>query len=123
MSTVKSRSAPSPPLPWLSSVERDALRDFSAALRSRYGSRILRLVLFGSRARGEGHEESDVDVAVILAEEDLVLRRDIYDLATEIRLETEIPVSPLILSEGELARLRTMGRGIAAALDAEGVIL
>lgn len=104
-------------------MERRALADFAAALRSRYGSRIVRLVLFGSRARGEGNEESDLDVAVILADEAGDLRREIYDLATEMRLMTEIPLSPLVLSEEELARLRTMGRGIAGALDSEGVVL
>jgi predicted nucleotidyltransferase len=31
-----------------------------------YGGRIDRVVLFGSRARGEAHEDSDCDVAVFL---------------------------------------------------------
>lgn len=123
MSTVEGRSTASPPLPWLSPVERRALADFAADLHSRYGSRIRRLVLFGSRARGEGDEESDLDVAVIFADVDAPLRREIYDLATEVRLMTEIPISPLVLSEEELAGLRGMGRGIAAALDSEGVVL
>jgi predicted nucleotidyltransferase len=31
-----------------------------------YGERIERVVLFGSRARGDAHEDSDYDVAVFL---------------------------------------------------------
>ena len=39
---------------------------FRKALDEMYGSRIERVVLFGSHARGEGHAESDYDVAIFL---------------------------------------------------------
>jgi predicted nucleotidyltransferase len=42
------------------------LRRFRAALDEIYGERIERVVLFGSRARGDAHEDSDYDVAVFL---------------------------------------------------------
>ena len=39
---------------------------FRAALDDAYGARLQRVVLYGSRARGDGHETSDYDVAVFL---------------------------------------------------------
>jgi predicted nucleotidyltransferase len=42
------------------------LRRFRAALDAAYGDRIERVVLFGSRARGEARPDSDYDVAVFL---------------------------------------------------------
>ena len=42
------------------------LTSFRAALTALYGERIERVVLFGSRARGDAHAESDYDVAVFL---------------------------------------------------------
>jgi len=45
---------------------RAALRDFSARVRQAYGSRLSRLVLYGSRARGDAVWDSDVDVLVVL---------------------------------------------------------
>jgi predicted nucleotidyltransferase len=39
---------------------------FRKALDEIYGSKVERVVLFGSRARGEAHAESDYDVAVFL---------------------------------------------------------
>jgi predicted nucleotidyltransferase len=38
------------------------------SLRAIYGDRIERLVLFGSRARGGAHADSDYDIAVFLAD-------------------------------------------------------
>ncbi len=42
------------------------LRRFRAALDEIYGERIDRVVLFGSRARGDARPDSDYDVAVFL---------------------------------------------------------
>ena len=42
------------------------LKRFRAALDEMYGDRLERVVLFGSRARGDAGEDSDYDVAVFL---------------------------------------------------------
>ena len=49
---------------------------FRKALDEMYGNRLERVVLFGSRARGDAHAESDYDVAVFL--------RDMDDRAAEL---------------------------------------
>jgi predicted nucleotidyltransferase len=50
------------------------LKRFRAALDALYGERIERIVLYGSRARGDYREDSDYDVAVFL--HDWGTRRD-----------------------------------------------
>jgi predicted nucleotidyltransferase len=66
------------------------LRRILASLRAIYGDRIKRLVLFGSRARGDVHPDSDYDIAVFL--EDLADRwREFHrlaDLRADILAET-----------------------------------
>lgn len=42
------------------------LTKFRAALNQLYGDRIERVVLYGSRARGDAQEDSDYDIAVFL---------------------------------------------------------
>lgn len=42
------------------------LAKFRAALQALYGERIERVVLYGSRARGDARADSDYDVAVFL---------------------------------------------------------
>jgi predicted nucleotidyltransferase len=62
------------------------LKRYRRALDAVYGNRIERVVLFGSRARGEATTDSDYDLAVFL--------RDIGDRAAEMNrladLSTEI---------------------------------
>jgi predicted nucleotidyltransferase len=47
-------------------VHDPILARFRAALSQLYGARLARVVLFGSRARGESRPDSDYDVAVFL---------------------------------------------------------
>jgi hypothetical protein len=90
----------------------EALSHFCEALLARFGDQILRLILYGSFARGEAHAESDVDVMVVVGWEFERLPGGWYrspygdprweaiiDLSVEATLEGERYVSPLVLSE------------------------
>ncbi len=52
------------------------LTRFRAALDKTYGERIERVVLFGSRARGDARPDSDYDVLVFLKDFDLAGRHE-----------------------------------------------
>ena len=59
---------------------------FRAALAEVYGARIERIVLYGSRARGDARPDSDYDVAVFLRDMD-DRGRELYrlaDIGTEV---------------------------------------
>lgn len=66
------------------------LKRLRAALQQAYGNRLERVVLFGSRARGDSRTDSDYDVAVFLS--DLTDRWEEFDrladMGTEILSET-----------------------------------
>jgi predicted nucleotidyltransferase len=57
------------------------LKRFRAALDAMYGPRIERVVLFGSRARGDAREDSDYDVAVFLRDYAPGTSTELYRLA------------------------------------------
>jgi predicted nucleotidyltransferase len=46
--------------------ERQALDDYVTAVRKHYGSRLVDILVFGSRARGDARPDSDADLVVIL---------------------------------------------------------
>jgi predicted nucleotidyltransferase len=50
----------------LSDQDRDLLRRFEARVRAALPGRVERVVAFGSRARGDHEEDSDLDVAVFV---------------------------------------------------------
>lgn len=63
-------------------------------------------ILFGSRARGTAHEESDADVAVILKGKTghfIKTKMAMNDIAYDILLDTGIRIQPLPVWEAEWA--------------------
>jgi len=63
------------------------LQRFRAAVRDTYGERVERVVLFGSRARGDEQEDTDYDVAVFL--------RDMRDRMTEMNCLADLSTDVL----------------------------
>jgi predicted nucleotidyltransferase len=45
---------------------KDILKTLESRFRTRYGSRLVRLIAYGSHARGEAGPQSDIDVLVVL---------------------------------------------------------
>ena len=83
-------------------IQDPALARFRAALDQMYGARIERVVLFGSRARGDARADSDYDVAIFLR--DFVDRWREVDalvpLVTDIVEETGAVIHPLPYQAG-----------------------
>ena len=46
--------------------ERAALEELRDRLQERFGDRLAKLALFGSKARGEADDESDLDVLIVV---------------------------------------------------------
>jgi predicted nucleotidyltransferase len=100
-----------------------ALRLYAARLQRRFGPRLRHLRLFGSWARGRAGADSDVDVAVVVdglcrAEQVLAI-----DDACEVEAETDVVLSPFVLSSERFADLVARERRIAGDILAEGIPL
>jgi predicted nucleotidyltransferase len=90
------------------------LARFRGALDAMYGERLERVVLFGSRARGDARRESDYDVAVFLRgmnDWGTELYR-LADLSTEILDETGEFVHAMPYSAGSYEERTPLMLGI-----------
>lgn len=82
----------------------EATRAFAARVASAYATQAI--LLFGSRARGTAHTESDADVAVVLkgAPGHFVhTKMEMNDIAYDVLLNTGIRIQPLPVWESEWA--------------------
>ena len=78
------------------------LARFRAALDKTYGANVERVVLFGSRARGDQRPDSDYDIAVFLKEPDSFWQESgrLAEIGTDILYDTGAVINALPLKAG-----------------------
>ena len=103
---------------------RENLDAFVTGLRARFGSRLVSVRLFGSYARGEAHEESDVDCLVLLDRVDLADDRAVTDLSGDLTWQIGgVVISPLIMSVDRFDAWKASERRTPLEIEREGIRL
>ncbi len=75
------------------------LSKVKSASEQLYGSKLKKIILFGSYARGDNVDESDIDIMIVLdcnTEEIRALRSITAEMASDISLEYEVFLSILL---------------------------
>jgi len=85
---------------YLKENEERALKALKEALSKKF--HLVDLRLFGSRARGEGDLESDLDVMIEIAESNPGIEAQIDDIIFEINLQNDSFISAVIFEKKEV---------------------
>jgi predicted nucleotidyltransferase len=93
----------------MSSRHREAFEEFAGRAETQLGDSLEKLVLYGSVARGEESESSDVDVFAVVEKEDQ--KELVRDLAFETGLEYEVSFSPIVKSVEEYESVKDSAYG------------
>ncbi len=100
----------------LSKVEQRALNELVTRLEDKLTDNLVAVRLFGSRARGTGDADSDLDVLVVLERDDLVVRRMVRHLAADVWLAHGTFISTRVWSRERMQRMEReptlLGRNI-----------
>lgn len=97
--------------------------EYKTNLQSLYGNELVEVILFGSYAREDNHEESDVDFAVVL--------RDHHTMTAADKIKTSIIDSRLSLKYGlmlsslltSFQKKQTSIQGVYQEIRKDGIII
>ncbi len=80
---------------------KNALSELKARLRKIYGDKLRRLILYGSYARGDFVEGSDIDIIIVLenAKDPLKERKKYFDEVYNLDLKYDVLLSIIPFSE------------------------
>ena len=81
----------------LKSQEKEILVQFKVKVEKILGDRLDRLVLFGSRSRGDEEPDSDFDLLATVRSLQKTDRERIFDVAAELLLEYDTVLAVLVL--------------------------
>ena len=105
----------------LSNNELAALEAFQRELRTKFG--LIDLRLFGSKARGDATEDSDIDVMIELELYTPAIESEIDDLIFSLNLTYDTFISATIFSRDELENGPLSESPLYKAVEREGVRL
>ncbi|MCY7351968.1 MAG: nucleotidyltransferase domain-containing protein [Cytophagaceae bacterium] len=103
-------------------VDKEAvIRDVVEILNAHYGPRLDRIILYGSYARGDFHDESDMDFLVLLNDEDVSARHELQAYGPAIH--GLLPKYGIVVSvmPASVEHFRTSNRAIYRFIRQDGV--
>jgi len=86
---------------FLNSTEKKALNEFSSLIKNALKMNLFDIKLFGSKSTGKFHDESDIDILIILKERNENYLDIISDVLLDIELKYESGISPVVLTTTE----------------------
>ncbi len=85
------------------------LKKLATAYRDTYGDAIEQILLYGSYARGDNEDDSDIDVvAIVHGDRDRLQQqlKSIWDYSADLELEHETVLSPTVIPYEEYERYK-----------------
>jgi predicted nucleotidyltransferase len=84
---------------------------------------VLQFCVFGSRARGDGTDESDLDVFLVVDHVDANLREKISEVAWEVGFENDVVLSTFVVTAEQLEHGPMGISPIVLRIEKEGIRL
>ena len=108
------------------SIMEDILKQIKKAITEvaqRHGIEIDKIILFGSRARGDSREESDWDVLIITKHENKDTSKFLKDIKIKLSIEMKIPNDLIIVSKKYYEEKKGDVGSIGYHAEAEGIVI
>jgi predicted nucleotidyltransferase len=106
----------------LNEIEKKAVDELIEKLKESYGENLVKVILYGSKARGDSTEDSDIDIMVVLSDYvDIKKERfKIYDIVWSVCYVYDLLISLIIKNKSDYEKFDT---GLLKNIKNEGIEL
>ncbi len=103
--------------------EAQAVEEFKEKLLAALPGQVRDIILFGSKARSDGHPESDIDLLVVLENPTKEQTDTVGDIMFDILFDKGIELSAITFSQEEAMRQKELGTPLMRNVAEEGIII
>lgn len=85
-------------------IVSNSIYQFSQQMKRIFGLHLSKVIVYGSYARGDYRDDSDVDIMVLVDLSEMEIKKlenEVYDTAFDIEMNTGIDISPIIKNEAQ----------------------
>ena len=101
--------------------EQTWLDEYRKALSERYPGTVLRMVIYGSKARGDAREDSDLDVLLLVRDGSGHLKLPLREIGYELAATSEVVPSILAYTREEWDDRKRRGYPFQKIVERDGV--
>jgi predicted nucleotidyltransferase len=105
----------------LTSDEQAWLDAYREALNKQHPGIVQEMLIYGSKARGQAHAESDVDIILIVKNDAKALKRELRRIGYLLAAKTEVLPSILAYTQDEWESRRQSGSSFRRAVERDAV--
>ena len=107
----------------LTAREQRALTEYLRRLEEEYGDTVVRVVLYGSKVRGDCDVESDLDLLVVMGSDDPRLLEAVGQISFPLELDYSVALSELVVGASRYDWMRNHEEPLFRNIRDEGVDL
>ena len=101
--------------------ESSWLRAYRSLIRRRYPEAVTRMLVYGSKARGDAHADSDLDVLIIVRNDAADVKRELRGIGYDLAATSHAVPSILAYSLKEWQERSARGYPFQRAVERDGV--
>jgi predicted nucleotidyltransferase len=105
----------------LTKEEQAWLDAYKEALNKQHPQAVKAMVIYGSKARGQGQANSDLDLLLIVKSDAAALKRDLRWIGYLLAAKTDVLPSILAYTEEEWEKRKQSGSTFRKAVERDGV--
>jgi predicted nucleotidyltransferase len=110
-------------LPKLADNERKALFELKKRLKEKFGDKLKRIILYGSKARGDSDPGSDIDVLIEFSETDRETNDTVSHIAFSVGLEYDVLIVDTVHTTAELEKRKKVWMPFIENVIKDGVLI
>jgi len=107
----------------LNPKEKKAVLRLKELLLEYFPGQVLKIQVFGSKARGEADKFSDIDVFVLIRKGDWRFRDEVRAVSFQVFQETGIDISPVVMEEKKFRELANGDSPFIRNVQREGILV
>ncbi|MBI3068451.1 MAG: nucleotidyltransferase domain-containing protein [Betaproteobacteria bacterium] len=101
--------------------EKIWLDEYRRALAKRFPGKVERLLVYGSKARGDAHSDSDIDVLLVVKDEASGLKREMRRIGYLLAVTSDAVPSIMAYTHGEWAKREQSGSPFRKNVERDAV--